>query len=111
MKSPKTAVIVLMYAFAVGSTALPAWSSVPSNPGLSPAQVRVLVGEVSKDVDHADIIFANNPDPEVQRPYQDEFSKGLMALRMGDYNEAVADLRRADEIIRGIPEFAHLALY
>jgi hypothetical protein len=111
MKSPKTAMIVLMSAFAVGSTTLPAWSSVPPNPGLSPAQVRELVGEVRRDVDHADIIFANNPTPEVQRPYQEEFSKGLMDLRRGDYGEAAVNLRRADEIIRGIPEFAQLALY
>jgi hypothetical protein len=61
MKSPKTAVIMLMSAFAFGSTALPAWSSMPPNLRLSPAQTRVLFGQVSRDVDHAEHHIRKQP--------------------------------------------------
>jgi hypothetical protein len=79
MRDLKTTKTALISALALAARSLPPWIGVPDNGGLgslvaqilaevSKAQVRGRVNEVSRDAEHASIIFPNNPNPERERP-------------------------------------------
>jgi len=119
MRALKTTTTLLISKLALAARSLPAWIGVPDYGGLasiaaqilaevSRDQVRGLLDEVSRDVEHANMIFANNPNPERQRPDREESFKDLVAFRKGNYGGVADHLRRADERRRSIPEFAHL---
>lgn len=107
MRALKTTTTPLISALALAARSLP----IPDYGGsgslaaqvlveVSQAQVRGLVNKVCRDAEHVNLIFANNPNVERQRPYQKEFSKGRVTFSKGDYGGAAGHLCRADEVIR-----------
>jgi hypothetical protein len=112
MKSRKFIVMALISGLAIGAPSARAWAYSPDHDALKAAAEETLA-KVSLDVDKANDMFSlsgSAPLTSAQAQYSNEYMTGWRAFEKGQYEQALEHLRKADRIIRSMPDWNEVGL-
>lgn len=107
-KIVKTIAAGLAVLMLVGSVSLPAFASEPSKAMNRRQAADELLARATRDMSQMEPVFIDNPQPQVQKQYQQEFVEGMMAYNNGSYATAAQHFNNLDQTLRGLPEWSHL---
>ncbi len=110
MKSRKFMVMVLISGLAIGAASAPTWAYSPDRDALKGAAEKTLA-KVTLDVDKANDMFSlSAPLTSSEVEYSNEYVTGRRAFENGRYDQALEHLRKADRIIRSLPDWNEVGL-
>lgn len=110
MKSRSLIAAALASSLALPGLSVPA-DSAGSDQNAVKLQARAELGQVTEDIDKADIMYSpadNGVGPNFSNieEYQEEYLAGRQSFQDGRYAEALQHLRKADDIIRSQPDWS-----